>query len=382
MRTKPLHILIAPNAFKNSLTAAAAADAILTGLNRSGLSCTGERFPVADGGDGTGALLVERLGGKWMSCNVHDPLGRPVTAAFGLIDGGRTAVIEMADASGIRLLGPDELSPLTATSYGTGELVRAALDSGAREIILGVGGSATVDGGAGILRALGVRFLDRDGRALSATPESLASLDHLDLLELDQRIAQCRITVLCDVGNELLGADGAAAVFGPQKGAGPADVERLDASLRQLADVVFRQTGRRIGAVKHGGAAGGIAAGLYGLLDVQLVNGIDLFLQLTGFEERLEKADLVITGEGSIDDQTLQGKGPYGVASRAKQRGIPVIGLAGRVPLSPGDGLRAYFDMLLAIGNEPAALPEALARTRENLERVAEEIGRIWKVFV
>ena len=369
-----MHILIAPNAFKNSLPAAEAADALLTGLNRSGLLFTAECFPVADGGDGTGVLIVERLGGKWVLCPVHDPLGRPITASFGLINDGLTAVIEMADASGLRLLEPGELSPLVATSYGTGELIRAALDSGAREIVLGLGGSATVDGGAGILRALGARFLDKDGQELVAT---LESLERLDLLGLDQRIGECRITILCDVENELLGVAGAAAVFGPQKGALPADVPLLEASLRRMADVVFFQTGREISLVKHGGAAGGVAAGLYGLLDAQLVNGIDHFLELTGFEERLVKASLVITGEGSIDEQTLQGKGPYGVASRAKERGIPVIGLAGRVPVLTSERLRKYFDVLLAIGNGPVDLAEALATTRENLERMGEEVGKI-----
>lgn len=374
-----MHILIAPNAFKNSLSAAASAEAVLTGLNRSGLLFTAECFPIADGGDGTGFLIVERLGGRWVLCPVHDALGRPVMVSFGLIDDGRTAVIEMADASGIRLLERGELSPLVATSYGTGELIRAALDSGAREIILGVGGSATVDGGAGILRALGARFLDRDGLELMG---SLADLERLDLLGIDPRIRECRIMVLCDVENELLGVVGAAAVFGPQKGALPADVPVLEASLRRLADVVFLETGRTIGSVKYGGAAGGVAAGLYGLLDAELVNGIDHFLRLTGFEERLQLADLVITGEGSIDEQTLQGKGPYGVASRAKARGIPVIGLAGRVPLSASEGLREYFDVLLAIGNGPMELAEALARTRENLERMGEEVGRVYVSYL
>jgi len=301
-----------------------------------------------------------------------------VTATFGLIEDGRTAVIEMADASGLRLLVPGELAPLAASSYGTGELIRGALDSGVQDIILGLGGSATVDGGAGILRALGVRFLDKDGRALPATPQSLADLASLDLSGLDQRLVQCRITILCDVENELLGPAGAATVFGPQKGAGPKEVDLLEASLRQLSEVILRQSGRPIATVRHGGAAGGTAAGLYGLLDARLVNGIDHFLQLTDFDARLRGAGLVITGEGSIDDQTLRGKGPYGVASRAKERGIPVIGLAGRVPLPVSERLRPFFDVLMAIGQGPSDLPEALALTRENLERVGEEMGRMW----
>jgi len=370
-----MQILIAPNAFKNSLSAQLAARAILDGLRQSRLSFTGECFPIGDGGDGTGGLIIDRLKGIRIDCVVHDPLGRELQGSIGIIENGQTAVIEMAEASGIKLLKPEELSPLTATSYGTGEMMLCALDHGVRKIILCIGGSATTDGGAGIINALGVRFLESDGRELKGMPGSLSRLYQLDLSGLDQRIMNCEIVVLCDVDNPLLGPQGAAAVFGPQKGADKAAVEKLESGLQQFSAVVLQQTGNRMDTTKHGGAAGGTAAGLHVLLNAQLVNGIDYFLQLTDFESSLEQADWVITGEGSIDEQTLNGKGPYGVACRAKEKNIPVLGLAGKIPLKPTEDLNKYFDILMAIGNEPTDLSRALADTAANLSRTAKGIG-------
>jgi len=371
-----MNILIAPNAFKNSLDALAAARAIAQGLEQSKLTCTCQLFPVGDGGDGTGGLIVQQLNGELVSAKVHDALGREITAQFGLIDKGKTAVIEMADAAGIRLLKKEELNPLMANTIGTGEMIRQALDKGARKIVIGMGGSATVDGGIGILIALGIRFLDTDNKPIDS-PGKLSGLQTIDLSGLDQRIAGCEITVLCDVDNQLLGKEGAAAVFGPQKGASPKDVEVLEASLKNLADITLQQTGVDIAVIKHGGTAGGAAAGLYGLLQANLVSGGTYFLKLTDFDRALQNARLVITGEGSIDEQTLQGKAPFAVASAAKQRGVPVIGLAGKVPLINSSGLNEYFDMLLAIGNEPADLKEALTHTHDNLVRTAKQIGNL-----
>jgi len=372
-----MQVLIAPNAFKGSLSAHEAARAIGEGLGRSRLSCHCELFPVGDGGDGTAELLVQRLGGRAIPVDVQDPLGRTISSSLGWIEERRCAVIELADASGLRLLRREELSPLHATTFGTGELIRKALDLNARQIVLGIGGSATVDGAAGILRALGVRFLDAAGKELSPAPQALADLETLDLTSLDSRLAGCELIVLCDVDNPLLGPQGAAAVFGPQKGATPQIVRTLETALTQLATVLHRQTGRDISRIPHGGASGGVAAGLQGFLQARLVNGIEYFLDATGFDLAVQKASLVITGEGSIDEQTLQGKAPHGVALRAKARNIPVVALAGRVPLEMQAPLQEYFQVLMAIGAGPEALDEAMRHTAQNLARIACELGNL-----
>jgi glycerate kinase len=370
-----MHILIAPNAFKNSLSAQAASKALQRGLLESKLVCTTECFPIADGGDGTGDLIMHKCNGTLVNVTVNDPLGRPIEASFGLIDNGSTAVIEMANASGLRLLKQDELNPLKATTFGTGQMMKAALDQGVDKIILAMGGSATVDGGCGILSALGVQFLDVDGNSLYPAPESLIHLATIDTSKIDTRILNTEIIVICDVDNRLLGAQGAAAVFGPQKGASPADVILLEKVLAKFNEITLELFGKDMATLKYGGAAGGSTAGIYAFLNAQLVNGIDYFLKLTGFDTSLQKADVVITGEGSIDEQTLQGKGPFGVAYLAKARNIPVIGVAGKLPINESPELREYFNVLLAIGNEPANLVMAMANTTENLIRMGREIG-------
>lgn len=371
------HILISPNAFKHSLNAEEAALAIQEGLRRSKAVVTTECFPVADGGDGTGTLIIKKCKGTFLDAAVHDALGRPITAVFGLIDNGATAVIEMADASGIKLLKPEELNPMHANSYGTGEMIRKALDQGVKKIIIGMGGSATVDGGTGMLRALGLRFLNADGEELTTLPQDLVTLATADLSALDERILKCEVIVLCDVDNMLLGDQGSAAVFGPQKGASPDEVKKLDQALKRLSTVALHHTGRDMAAIKYGGTAGGAAAGLYAFLNARLVNGIDHFLSLTDFNSALERADLVITGEGSIDEQTLQGKGPFGVAYHAKLKGLPVVAFAGKVPLERNVNLQAYFDILMPIGHQPGDLATALACTADNLTRTAETLGNM-----
>ncbi len=370
-----MHILIAPNAFKNSLDAVGAARAIERGIKQSRLECTTECFPIADGGDGTGSLIVERCRGSLIRKAVHDPRGRIIGSQFGLIDNGKTAVIEMADASGLRLLNKSELNPLKTSSYGTGELIRYALDAGAHKIIIAMGGSATVDGGCGILSALGIDFLNARGERLAATPADLTGLSQIDNSNLDPRIAGCEIVILCDVNNKLLGPAGAASIFGPQKGASPADVIMLEAFLKNFAEVSAAETGINMAEIKHGGAAGGATAGLHTWLNAKLVNGIAYFLELTGFDDALKRSDLVITGEGSIDSQTLQGKGPFGVALEAKKRIIPVIGLAGKVPDQQDAELNRYFDRLLSINPEHGDLVAAMKNTGENLTRIAKDIG-------
>lgn len=372
-----MHILIAPNAFKGSLDAWSVARAIEKGLHDSRLPCTTECFPIGDGGDGTGDLILEKCNGREISGQVLDPLGRTITATFGLIDDGKTAVIEMANASGLRLLQKSELNPLIALSYGTGQQIKAALDRGVTRVVITMGGSATVDGGVGILMALGAQFLDANGVSLRNPPGTLDQLHAIDISGMDKRLANCEIVVLCDVKNNLLGRAGAAAVFGPQKGASSDQVEILDRGLKNFSEVVYAAIGKDMSTITSGGTAGGAAAGLFALINAKLVNGIDYFLELTGFAESLKKADAAVTGEGSLDEQTLHGKGPYGVAKRAKEADLPVIGLAGRVPLERTSGLNEYFDVLLSIGNEPSDLKMAFRDTEANLIRVSEVIGNL-----
>jgi glycerate kinase len=372
-----MHILISPNAFKNSLDAAQVALAIQQGLALSKLECTTECFPIADGGDGTGSLIIKSCNGAIIQKEVSDPLGRKTGSSFGLIDNGKTAVIEMADSSGLRLLKKNELNPLKASSYGTGELIKFALDKGVNKIIIAMGGSATVDGGCGILSALGLAFLDKSGNRLQAIPADLIYMAKIDASALDKRIFDCEIVILCDVDNKLLGPEGAASVFGPQKGAQPDDVTFLEDFLENFAKVSAAQSGKNMAEIKHGGAAGGATAGLHTWLNAKLVNGIDYFLSLTNFEDALKRSDLVITGEGSIDSQTLQGKGPYGVALQAKNKGIPVIGIAGKVPVEPDEELLKYFNTLVSINSEPMDIAMAMANTRENLISTATAIGNM-----
>lgn len=375
-----MHILIAPNAFKNSLTATEVSLALRKGLENSKLSCATECFPVGDGGDGTAQLIIDKFNGSKIPVKVHDPLGRIVNTSFGLIEKNKTAVIEMADASGIRLLHVDELNPLKASSVGTGEMILAALEKGVSKIIIGLGGSATVDGGAGMLSALGVKFLDRGGNVLPSRPEDLSKLASIDVSAIDARISKCKIVVLCDVDNRLLGKNGSAAVFGPQKGASDSDIVKLDSILAKISNLGFKQTDRQMDKVRHGGAAGGVAAALYAFCNAELVAGAEHFLGITSFERSLKKCDLVITGEGSLDAQTLQGKAPFAVSVLAKKHNIPVVGIAGRVPLSRNPGLDKYFDVLQAIGHEPSDLNLAIADTRSNLIRTGTLIGNLFSI--
>jgi glycerate 2-kinase len=370
-----MRILIAPNAFKKSLAAGQVAEAISKGLQESKLACSSVCFPVGDGGDGTASLLVQHFSGKVIAATVHDPLGRKIETSFGLIDNDATAVIELADASGLKLLQPVEYAPLYATTYGTGEMIKQALDHGVKKIIIGIGGSATVDAGVGLLKALGVKFLNANGSELNQLPASLIDLHKIDITATDSRLAGTEIVVLCDVANTLLGPAGAASVFGPQKGADENDVQQLERALTQLRNVVLDKNGRDMATMKHGGASGGVAAGLHTFLDAQPVNGIEYFLDITAFDASLENADLVITGEGSIDLQTLQGKAPFGVAKRAKEKSIPVIGVAGKVPLYPDAELQQYFDALLPINHEAMDLETAIACTYDNLVRTGKLIG-------
>ncbi len=324
--------MVAPDKFKGSLTAVAAADAIARGVRDRHPQTTLRCVPVADGGEGTVEAAVG-AGFDRRRAIVRGPTGNEVDAAFAIR--GQTAVIEMAEASGLGLLDGSAPAPLTATTYGTGELIRAALDAGAREVVLGIGGSATTDGGAGMAQALGARLLNRHGAELETGGAILRELTRIDVSGFDPRVADTRVTVACDVSNPLVGPHGAAAVYGPQKGATPHDVEVLDAALTCYAEILRRDLGVDVAQTPGAGAAGGLGAGAIAFLRADLASGVELLLETVGFADALVGADLVITGEGSLDEQSLSGKAPVGVAGAAAAVGIPAIALCGRVLVTP-----------------------------------------------
>ena len=373
-----MHILISPNAFKNTLTATEAAAAILEGLQQSRLSFTYELFPVGDGGDGTGDLLIERFHGRDRMTSALDPIGRPLTACYGLIEQGDTAIIEMTYASGLKHLRKHELDPLTASSYGTGQLMKDAVQYGVKKIVIPMGGSATVDGGTGILRALGYRFYDSNGQELHYIMD-MHRLQSIKLSLMHEQLNSMNIIVLCDVNNPLTGSSGAAAVYGPQKGADEKAVAILDRSLEKLAMVMEQTSGLRIIDLPGAGTAGGAAAGLHAMLQAELVRGIDYFLDTTSFDESLSKADLVITGEGSLDSQTMQGKAPFGVATRARAAGKRTACLAGILPAPPDQAMQDLFDLILPTLEFPTLLTRdrAYQNLRQTARRLAMRIEEI-----
>jgi glycerate kinase len=333
-------VLVAPDKFKGSATALEVAEAIAAGLHDAAPGLRVLLRPVADGGDGTVDAFVA-AGAARRTVAVTGPLGSAIDAAYAVE--GDLGVIEAAEAAGLRLLEPSGHTAMTATTYGLGELVRAALDDGCRRIVLGLGGSATTDGGAGLAAALGARLLDRDGSPISPGGAGLAALAAVDVTGLDRRVVDTEILVACDVDNPLLGPDGAAAVFAPQKGAGPAEVDLLETALTRYAAVLRSDLGVDVAAPAGGGAAGGLAAGIVAFLGGRIVSGSDLLLDLVHLDEALAEAALVVTGEGSLDAQSLRGKAPHAVAVRAARAGVPVVALAGRVALSPDEVRDAGF---------------------------------------
>lgn len=372
-----MNILIAPNAFKESLSAEEAAASIAEGFRQSKLTCKLTLMPIADGGDGTAALIAKQMNSKAISAMVHEPLGRKIESSFWFLDNEKTAIIELSDASGLRLLKSDELNPLVTNTRGTGELIRAALDKGAKKLLLGVGGSATVDCATGLLTMLGIRFLNQEGKEIIDLPMGLDQLNSIDLSRLDTRLKSCEIIVLCDVQNTLLGFNGSASVFGPQKGASEKEVVTLENCLKRLNGTAKELLKVDMAALKYGGAAGGVAAGLAAFLNAELVSGIEFFLDTIFFHAELQKADLVITAEGSLDAQTMEGKGPFGVAKRAKNKKIPVIALAGQIPLQIKNEMRDYFDIILPIGHAPVSITEAVQNTSADLLRSSCELGNL-----
>jgi glycerate 2-kinase len=377
-----MKIVIAPDSFKESMTAAEVCAAVEAGFRKVFGEVEYVRVPVGDGGEGTVQSVVDATDGRIVEVQATGPLGDKVDAFYGITGDGKTAVIEMAAASGLHLVPRESRNPLVTTTRGTGELILDALDKKVERIVLGLGGSATNDGGAGMASALGVKFLDVNGEELRPGGEALSELLTIDVSEMDPRLKSVKVDVACDVTNPLTGPLGASAVFGPQKGATPEMVGILDKSLKRYAEVVERVFFIPVDELPGAGAAGGLGAGVVAFLNGKLQSGIDLVLDVIGFEEAVRDAALVITGEGRIDSQTVHGKAPVGVAKRAKSvaADVPVIAIAGSI----GPDYEAVFehgiDAVFSVVNGVITLEEALANGAVNVEKTAENIARLLKV--
>ncbi|MCO4852473.1 glycerate kinase [Bacillus vallismortis] len=370
-----MKIIIAPDSFKESLSALEAADAIERGFKSVFPSADYRKLPMADGGEGTVQSLVDATDGWIKEQVVTGPLGEPVKAIFGMMGDGKTAVIEMAAASGLHLVPVERRNPLVTTTRGTGELMAAALDAGAEHLIIGIGGSATNDGGAGMVQALGGRLLDESGREIGPGGGALSQLVSLDISELDPRLENVKLEVACDVDNPLTGPKGASAVFGPQKGATEDMVDVLNQNLAHFADVIEKALGTASREIKGAGAAGGLGWSLLAFLDADLKRGIDIVLEAVDFEDEVQDADLVITGEGRIDSQTIYGKTPIGVAKAAKSYDVPVIGIAGSVSRDSDAVYQHGIDALFSIVPGAVPLEDAFEHAAEYMERTARDIA-------
>lgn len=379
-----MKFVIAPDSFKGSLTAKEVSLAIKKGLRKIYPTAKMELVPMADGGEGTVQALTEATQGKFVQEQVTDPLGKQVTASYGLLGNSQTAVIEMSAASGLQFVDESTRDPLKATTYGTGQLILSALNHGVQKIILGLGGSATNDGGAGMAQALGAKLLDAQGAELPFGGGALERLDRIDVSVLDPRIKDVQILIASDVTNPLTGANGASAIFGPQKGATKAMVAQLEHNLTHYAEIIARDLGITLKDVPGGGAAGGLGAGLLALTNAKMERGIDIVVEYSELKKKAQDADFVFTGEGSIDQQTKFGKTPYGVAlaTKAVAPTAPVIVLAGNV----GDQIESLYhaDSIDAVFSTPSGakpLEQAIADSAHDIEQVAENIARLLKVI-
>jgi glycerate 2-kinase len=372
-----MKIAIAPNAFRGSLTAIEAVECIAAGFRQAAIpNLELISMPLADGGDGTLDTLLSQLGGEKISVTVCGPDGEPVAADMGLLADGRTAVIEMARASGVELIPLSRRNPLITTTYGTGELIRAAWDRGYREFLIGIGGSATVDGGAGCFQAVGAQLLDRSGAEIPRGGGSLSELAAINVSALVPFLAEGKFTVLSDVTNPLLGENGAARVFGPQKGANPVMVEQLEAALTNFASVIKQDLGIEVVQLAGGGAAGGFGAGLVAFLNASITPGAAELISLLNYNRLLAGVNLLITGEGKLDAQTSGGKAVQTIAQLAHQQGIPVVALAGKVETTPASlaamGVRSAWSIVPG----PCSLDEAIRHAREWLTNAALNLGQ------
>ncbi|GIA93007.1 hypothetical protein VCSRO9_0112 [Vibrio cholerae] len=373
-----MKVVIAPDSFKESLTAKQVCDAIQAGLARVWHDAKFVAIPVADGGEGTVQSLVDATQGRHVEVKVMGPQGKRVEAFYGMLGDNQTAVIEMAAASGLHHVPVAQRDPKLTTSFGTGELIRHALDQGVTKLIIGLGGSATNDGGVGMLAALGARFTNADGDPIQLTGGGLRELTHIDLQDFDPRLLHCDILVACDVNNPLCGDKGASAVFGPQKGATPEDVQLLDGTLRQFGLLTEKVTGKMVLESAGAGAAGGMGAALLAYTQARLRPGIEIVLETVQLAHQVSDADLVITGEGRIDSQTVHGKTPMGVAKVAKRFDVPVLALCG----CTGDNYQAVYqcgiDAVFAAVPRAMSLEDALKESDFNLADLAENVARLW----
>jgi glycerate kinase len=380
LKSKALRILVAPDSYKGSLSAVQVAAAMARGITAVFPEAEVIQAPIADGGEGTVEALVAATGGRLIPTLVRGPLGESVQAIWGISGDGTIAFIEMAAASGLMLVPEDRRDPRRASTFGTGELIRAALDAGLRKLVLGLGGSATNDGGAGMARALGVRFLDAQNQELPEGGAALARLARVELSGLDPRIEQLSLLAACDVENPLCGPQGASAIFGPQKGATPMMVDVLDTALHHYGILATAATGRDVAATPGAGAAGGLGAGLLFFTPAVLRPGISVVLESIRFERLLQDVDLVLTGEGRTDAQTAMGKAPMGVAALARQQGVPVVCLSG----SLGEGASSLLDRgmsaLASVPPGPMDLETCLAEAPDLLEAAAARACRLVKV--
>lgn len=372
-------IVIAPDSFKGNLTSLEVAVSIEKGIRRVLPNATCVKIPMADGGEGTVQSLIDAAGGKLVRKRVKGPAGKTVTACYGWLPGKKTAVIEMAEASGLPLVKGPTKNPLKTTTYGTGQLMLDALDRGAEKIIIGIGGSATNDGGVGMAQALGVRFMNARGRGIKEPGSGgmLARIQAIDATGLDARISQVKILVACDVKNPLYGKQGAAHVFGPQKGATPKMVAVLDANLKHLGRLIKRDLKKDVARMPGAGAAGGLGAGLVAFAGATLKSGVDIVLRTTELEKYVKGADLVITGEGKVDFQTAFGKTPSGVARAAKKHRVPVVAIGGALSDDAHNVFAHGIDGIASAAAKDMSLDEALRDSRPHLENVAERVIRM-----
>lgn len=377
---KDLVIVLAPDSFKESMTAKEVCEAMERGIRKANSQIRCIHVPMADGGEGTMQSLVDATGGRVYSKEVVGPLGNNVVAEYGILGNGEIGVIEMASASGIHLVDSEKRNPLITTTFGTGQLIKACLDKGVKKLLIGIGGSATNDGGAGFIQALGGRLLDENGDDLSYGGGALAKLHTIDLSNLDERLKYVSVEVACDVNNPLCGKEGASYVFGPQKGATREMIEILDQNLSHYAEVIKEQLGKDVISKAGAGAAGGLGAELMAFLDVKLKSGIEMVIEYANLEEKVRDADMVWTGEGSIDFQTQYGKTPLGVAMIAKKYNKPVIALAGRV----GNDIDVLYDKgidaIFGIMRGVTSIEEALVKGPENVEKTSENIIRLLNI--
>lgn len=375
-----MRIIVAPDSYKGCLTAWEVAERIESGLFQVWPDAEIIKIPIADGGEGTVQALVRATQGSIVPVDVIGPLAVPTRAYFGILGDGETAVIEMAVASGLPLVPKQKRNPAITTTYGTGQLIKAALDSGCKKMIIGIGGSATNDGGAGVVQALGVKLLNQQGEDLSFGGGQLSMLHSIDTSGIDPRLKEMKIVVACDVDNPLCGARGASAVYGPQKGATIEMLEELDRALHHYSVVIERDLGKAVRDIPGAGAAGGLGAGLIAFLDAKLKPGIEIILEATDFTEKVKSADLVITGEGRMDAQTTCGKAPVGVARMAKRFGVPVIAIAGSVAddadVVCDHGIDAFVDVV----PYPMELEEAIKRGEYLIERAASRVARMLQI--